>query len=123
MRAIPIAGVVALALLGCGIGDQGAYDQRGGPAIAEHIRRASSPIVQEVAYNPGDYMDAATIDIILRPGVGADEARAFICDVAVPAMASGEPPDSLGIAAWDATSTRIVASDLDACPSQSQPSN
>lgn len=123
MRAVLIAGVLALALLGCGIGDHGGYDQRGGPAIAERIRDASSPIVQDVAYNPGDYMDAATIDIILRPGVGADEARAFICDVAVPAVVNGDPPDSLGIDAWDATSTRIVASDLDACPSQSQPSD
>ena len=113
---VRLVSVAALVVAGCA-GSHGGYDQRGGPEIANQIRLAASPIVEEVAYNPGDYVDAATIDIVLQPGATPSEARAFICSVALPLIATGDPPDSLGIAAWDAGSTRIVASDLDPCPS------
>lgn len=90
------------------------YDQRGGPAIAARIRAGNSPLVESVTYKPGDYLDPATIDIALRPGVTTAQARSLICDLAMPAVRAGAPPDSLGVSAW--TGDAIIASDQDPCP-------
>ena len=110
MRAAVMAGAVAVLLVGCGIGEAG-YDQRDGPAIANRIRLASSPIVQEVSYRPGDFMDSATITIILKRGVEAGAAEAFICSVVVPALSSGEPPDSLSVDILDDASELMYTVD------------
>src|SRR5215468_6413962 len=86
--------LVAVGLVGCGA--EVGYDQRGGPAIAEAIRSAGSSLVATVAYHPGDFMDAATIDVTLVPGAGRSDARSLVCSVIRPALAAGDPPDSLG---------------------------
>ena len=110
--------LVAVGLVGCGA--EVGYDQRGGPAIAEAIRSAGSPLVATVAYHPGD-MDAATIDVTLVPGAGSSDARSLVCSVIRPALASGDPPDSLGVDVRDAQGAEVLASDLDtaACRARS----
>jgi hypothetical protein len=85
-------------------------DQRNGPGIAEHIRDLQSPIVAQVLYQPGDVLRAATIILVLRPGVGAGDASAFICTVAYPYAEASDPPYHLRMVAWDGDS-RVVASD------------
>jgi hypothetical protein len=89
------------------------YDQQGGPAIADHIRGLSSPLVSTVDYRAGNIMDSATIDITLIPGVADADAKAFVCEVALPWAESSDPPDGLGIDVWDSAGKTIVASDLD----------
>ena len=100
MRALLTAGLAAILLVGCSV-EQADYDQRDGPAVADQIRLASSPVVQDVSYRPGDFMDAATISIILRPGVEDREAITFICAVVLPALSGADLPDSLGVDVLD----------------------
>ena len=113
--AVVIGATLVTAVAGC-VGGFKDYDQRGGPAIADRIRAANSPLVESVTYVPGDFMDAATIDIRLGSGVSPAEAKALICEVARPAVEAGDPPEGLGVSAWDQGLTRIVAHDLDPCP-------
>jgi hypothetical protein len=120
MRWLAIAGsIVVFGLVACGA--EVGYDQRGGPAIAEAIRSAGSPLVMTVVYHPGDFVDTATIDVILVRGAGSSEARTLVCSVIRPALAAGVPPDSLGVDVWDAQEAEVLASDFDtaACPAGS----
>ena len=106
-----LAPVLAIVVSGCATG--GGYDQRGGPAIAEHIRDLGSPLVLTVQYARGDFVDSAMIDITLQPGVSDADAKEFLCTVAIPWAESSDPPAGLGIDLWNSSSTRLVASDLD----------
>jgi hypothetical protein len=105
--------LIPLTLFVTGCTDGLGYDQRGGLAIADHIRELSSPLVSTVDYRAGNFMDSATIDITLMLGVADEDAKAFVCEVALPWAESSDPPDGLGIDVWDSASKRIVASDLD----------
>jgi hypothetical protein len=111
-------GLLILALIVFGSGctlDYGAYDQRGGSEIANRIDAAKLPFIEAAWYSAGDYMDPATVDIKLRAGATAEQARKFICDVAMPIVSSGDPPDGLSVVAWN-TAYEIIASDSDPCP-------
>lgn len=92
-----------------------AYDQRDGAAIADAIRAAGATSIQDVTYKPGDYLDPATIDVILKPGVSKADAAGLVCSVVKPAIAAARPPDSLGVVLWDPTATSVVATEQD-CP-------
>jgi hypothetical protein len=107
--------VAALAMSACV--ERVEYDQRGGPAIADAIEAAGSPIVETVNYHLGDLIDAATISITIRHGSTAAEITSLLCNVVAEAVQNGDPPDSLGVEVWDEDVTQILASDLDPCPS------
>lgn len=112
---------LAVVTAGC-LGSFAHYDQRGGPAIARVIQEAHSPIVTDVWYNAGDYMDPASVTVVLRRGVPQDQALAFVCEIVLPAVRQGDPPDSFGVEVWDNNVTRIVATDLDdECPPRVSP--
>jgi hypothetical protein len=109
-------GLLAIACLatisgGCELVED--YDQRGGPAIAAKIRAASSPIVTEVFYLEGDYMDAASVHVTLRAGTPEADALALVCEVIVPTIQDGDPPEGFSVALWDRD--RVVATDLTPC--------
>ena len=114
LRVLSAVLVLPLLVGGCYLGYPD-YDQRDGSGIASNINGAKSPIIDDVWYHPGNYTDPATVNIQLRAGATPDEARAFICEVAMPIVRSGNPPDDLSVVAWD-TQTRVVASDSDPCP-------
>ena len=105
-----LATLLAVVVSGCAAGG---YDQRGGPAIANHIRVLESPLVLTVQYAQGDVIDSAVIDITLRPGVADADGKAFLCSVALPWAESSDPPEGLGIDLWSSSPTRLVAADLD----------
>lgn len=111
--------VLPFAILGCS--KLGTYDQRGGAAIAEAIRAAHSPVIQDVRYYPGDYLDPATIDIRQRPDVTRAEALTMMCTIAMPLVRAGDPPNGLGVSAFDSDLARSLATDADACPSATSP--
>jgi hypothetical protein len=85
------------------------YDQRGGDAIAKVIRDARSDIVSDVAYLEGDLADPASVNVTLRSGTSTAEAIAFVCDVVVPAIEQGDPPESFSVTLWVGSS--IIATD------------
>ena len=103
-----VLATLLLSVAGCR--DGFAYDQRGGPAIADHIRSLESPLLDDVHYRAGDFMDAATIDLVLMPGVETSDARAFMCATALPWAEAADPPDGLSIVAWDRAG-KVLASD------------
>jgi len=90
-----LLGVLAAACVGCV-----QYDQRNGPGIAAHLRELQAPIVSEVRYSAGDYLHAASIVVVLKAGVAAEEAQTFICEVALPYAEASDPPAGLGIVAF-----------------------
>jgi hypothetical protein len=90
---VSFAGVLA----GCAPAPGGAVDQRGGPAIAAEIRRGDRDIVRHVGYTPGDLLDAARIDVQLRGTATAAEIQEFVCEVVIPALRTGDPPQDLGV--------------------------
>ena len=91
-----------------------AYDQEGGPAIADAIRNASPPSVLDVYYRDGDFMDGATVNITMEGTV--PEAEAFLCEVVDPIVRNGDPPEGLGVWVWD-PNDEVLAVDWDtSCP-------
>jgi hypothetical protein len=91
-----------------------AYDQKGGPAIADAIREASPRSVLDIYYTPGDYMDSATVNITMDVTVA--EAEAFVCEVVEPIVRNGDPPEGLGVWVWS-PGGRDLAVDWDTdCP-------
>lgn len=107
--AIPLVlAALAASVAGCWYGYD--YDQRGGRAIADHIRGLHSPLVVQVDYRAGDSIDPSTIDIFLKPGVETSDAQAFICSIALPYAEAADPPDSLSIVALNGAA-EIIASD------------
>jgi hypothetical protein len=105
---------LAPALLACGYSD---YDQRGGQAIADQIRSAAGPIVQEVSYSAGDSIDPASVDIFVRPGTPASEVSALMCGVVIPTIRAGDPPDDFGTTILDHLGTSVLATESHSCPS------
>ena len=89
------------------------YDQRDGEAIADEIRASRSSIVELVEYLPGNAADPASVNVILRSGAPMSEATAFVCEVVVPAIESGTPPEDFRVSLWDGD--RIVATDEADC--------
>lgn len=94
-------GVAAVALVSasavvacCGVTND---DERSGPAIAEAIAGARSPLVERVTYNPGDFVDPPTIDVVMATGSSLRDAATVACAIVIPAMAAGSPPDGLTV--------------------------
>jgi hypothetical protein len=109
---VAIALAVGLLVVGCGMPG---YDQRGGQVITDKIAAASSPLVLSVEYQRGDYMDPASTNVVVRPGVTKVQAVTLICDVIDPIIAAGDPPESFGVTVWDSTESAVLATDDDPC--------
>jgi hypothetical protein len=105
-----VAGIAILA--GCAL--PGQYDQRGGEAIADAIRAAASDLVIGVDYLEGDALDPASVHVTVRPSTTEAEATGFVCDVVIPAIQSGDPPEDFSVGLWDRTG--LIATDQVACP-------
>lgn len=109
VRAIALATSVAV-LTGCAL----AYEQRGGPAIADAIREASPANVVKVSYQAGDFMDGATVNVTMDGTVA--EAESFLCEVVTYIVRNGDPPESLGVWIWSRDDD-VLAVDWDTpCP-------
>jgi hypothetical protein len=88
------------------------YDQRGGEAIAAAIRAADSGIVEEVQFVEGDALDPASVNVVLRLGTPESEATTFVCEVVIPAIEGGTPPDDFSVSVW---AGQVVATDQTDC--------
>lgn len=86
-----------------------------GTAIANDIREARHPLIDMIEYGGDDDDSGPTIEISLRPGATKEEARAIMCDVVMPAIARGSPPDSFGVIIFDSEG-EYLAHDLIGCP-------
>jgi hypothetical protein len=93
--------VIAAAGLVGGCDSLRGYDQRDGPAIAEAIQRQASPDVLRVVYLPGDFMDPASIQVHVAPGVDEDVAYVLYCNAIWPAVTTRTAPEAFGIDVLD----------------------
>ena len=89
------------------------YDQRGGEAIADEIRASNSSIVEDVQFVEGDALDPASVNVILRAGIPGSQATNFVCEVVVPAIEGGRPPDDFSVSIWEGN--QVVATDESDC--------
>lgn len=94
------------------------FDQAGGQSIADQIAASHSPIVGSLVLHPGDYLDGASVQITLRPGVADADAVALMCDLIEPAIRNGNPPTGFTVDIWDDTSSRIVVTEDRPCPAE-----
>lgn len=111
--------ILALTIVACSSFDR--YDQKGGPTIASEIEAATGSGVKDVSYTLGDYLDPATVVILMNAGATSRDADEIICRVVAPIVASGDPPTGFSVSVFDEASTTMLASDADACPTASPP--
>jgi hypothetical protein len=106
----PLAGSLAAISLvaGCLFPDRGT-------AIANEIRALDLPIVQSIEYNGDEDASGPALTILLRPGVSREEARAFACDIVVPAVERGSPPEEFVFDVLDSTGSDLYASEATDC--------
>jgi hypothetical protein len=106
-------GCACAVIAGCSLVAPQGYAQRDGPEIAIEIRRVAPAWATDVTYRPGDIMDPAVIEIGIAAGTSVDEVEAFSCDVVVPIIEQGDPPDSLGVQFWRGATFVAFLSDMD----------
>jgi hypothetical protein len=73
--------LVALIVVACG-------PSRDPAAVAAAIQAANDPQIQEVRFSPPNFLDDATISVMLVPGASESDATRIWCDVVVPAGGS-----------------------------------
>lgn len=104
---------LAIALTACSSFET--YDQKGGPEIASKIKSANLANVKDATYKPGDYLDPASVTILMGPQTTSDEAHRLMCNLISPIVANGNPPSDFSIFIFDETGNTLIASDTDSC--------
>jgi hypothetical protein len=83
---IGVVGVVGVGLIWGGFGRPWSDDP--GRQLADRIRAANSPLVQDVVFREQTMIDPPEVHVIVKHGVTETEAAGLWCDVVAPAGGS-----------------------------------
>ena len=88
--------------------------------VVDRLNAAKSPLVRDVFYRPGGFLDDAEIIVYLRAGVTDTQAREFWCQVVVPAGGTEFDSGPSAVTVWnDSGTVNMIPADTScAAPSQ-----
>lgn len=87
-----------------------------GANVANRIGAAHHPLIQRMSYSGDDSLDGPLLTILLVPTATEQDAIDLACQLVIPAMASGAPPENFGVDILDSTGWQLLAHEDVECP-------